>query len=81
MGACDYITKPISVPIMLSRINVHLQNRAAKEFLKSKAEYLEEEIQKRTKEILSIQDIRPETSTRAITSSEHSAISRYLLFN
>lgn len=57
MGACDYITKPISVPIMLSRINVHLQNRAAKEFLKSKAEYLEEEIQKRTKEILSIQDI------------------------
>ena len=57
MGACDYITKPISVPIMLSRINVHLQNRAAKEFLKSKAEYLEGEIQKRTKEILSIQDI------------------------
>ncbi|MDK9694476.1 MAG: response regulator [Sulfurimonas sp.] len=57
MGACDYITKPISVPITLSRINVHLQNRAAKEFLKSKAEYLEEEIKKRTKEILSIQDI------------------------
>lgn len=57
MGACDYITKPISVPIMLSRINVHLENRAAKEFLKSKADYLEEEITKRTKEILSIQDI------------------------
>lgn len=57
MGACDYITKPISVPIMLSRINVHLENRAAKEFLKSKADYLEEEIAKRTKEILSIQDI------------------------
>jgi len=57
MGACDYITKPISVPIMLSRINVHLQNKAAKEFLKSKATYLEEEIKKRTKEILSIQDI------------------------
>lgn len=57
MGACDYITKPISVPIMLSRINVHIENRAAKEFLKSKADYLEEEIAKRTKEILSIQDI------------------------
>ncbi|MDD2652170.1 MAG: response regulator [Sulfurimonas sp.] len=57
LGACDYITKPISVPIMLSRINVHLENRAAKEFLKSKADYLEEEIKKRTKEILSIQDI------------------------
>lgn len=57
MGACDYIVKPISVPIMLSRINVHLENKAAKEFLKSKADYLEEEIKKRTKEILSIQDI------------------------
>lgn len=57
MGACDYVTKPISVPIMLSRINVHLENKAAKEFLKSKAAYLEEEIKKRTKEILSIQDI------------------------
>ena len=57
MGACDYITKPISVPIMLSRIKVHLENRVAKEFLKSKADYLEEEIAKRTKEILSIQDI------------------------
>jgi len=57
MGASDYITKPLSASILRARINVHLENMAAKEFLKSKADYLEVEIKKRTKEILSVQDI------------------------
>lgn len=57
LGACDYITKPISASITRARINVHLENMAAKEFLKSKADYLEEEVKKRIKELLSVQDI------------------------
>lgn len=57
LGACDYITKPISAAIMRARINVHLENMEAKEFLKSKADYLEDEVKKRTKEMLHAQDI------------------------
>lgn len=57
MGASDYITKPISAPIMLSRIKTQLENKAAKDFLKDKNEYLEEEVIKRTKEILAVQNI------------------------
>ena len=34
MGAVDYITKPVHPEIFLSRVGVHLQNRAAKEFLR-----------------------------------------------
>jgi response regulator RpfG family c-di-GMP phosphodiesterase len=33
LGASDYITKPISAPIMLSRIKTQLENKAAKDFL------------------------------------------------
>jgi len=57
MGASDYITKPISAPIMLSRIKTQLENKAAKDFLKDKNVYLEEEVKKRTKEISTVQDI------------------------
>lgn len=57
MGAADYITKPISSPIMLSRIKTQLENKEAKDFLKDKNIYLEEEINKRTKEISVIQDV------------------------
>jgi len=57
MGASDYITKPISAPIMHSRIKTQLENKEAKDFLKDKNIYLEEEVNKRTKEIFTIQDV------------------------
>ncbi len=57
LGASDYITKPISAPIMLSRIKTQLENKAAKDFLKDKNSYLEEEVQKRTKELSIAQDM------------------------
>jgi len=55
LGAVDYITKPVSPPIVLARIKTHLQNKAAADFLKDQNEYLEMEVQKRTREISAIQ--------------------------
>lgn len=56
MGAADYIIKPISASIMLSRIKTQLQNKEAADFLKDKNAFLEQEVKKRTKEILDIKD-------------------------
>ncbi|MFZ2406910.1 MAG: two-component system response regulator [Methylobacter sp.] len=57
LGAVDYITKPISPSIVLARIKTHLQLKAAADFLKDKAAYLEEEVEKRTQEVTAIQDV------------------------
>ncbi len=57
LGAVDYITKPISAPIVMARVKVHIENKAAADFLKDQNHYLESEIQKRTREILAIQDV------------------------
>ena len=57
MGAVDYITKPISSPIVMARVKVHIENKAAADFLKDQNSYLESEIQKRTREISAIQDV------------------------
>ena len=57
LGAVDYITKPISPPIVLARVHTHLEIARARQFLQDKAEYLESEVTKRTKENLAIQDV------------------------
>ncbi len=57
LGAVDYITEPVSPPVFLARINTHLQLKSARDFLKDKAEYLEQEVARRTKEISMIQDV------------------------
>ncbi len=57
MGAVDYITKPISPPIVLARVKNHLALKASADFLRDKAQYLEGEVAKRTKEIMAIQDV------------------------
>jgi putative two-component system response regulator len=57
MGAADYITKPISPPIVLARVKTQLQNKAAADFLRDKNAYLESEVTKRTREISAIQDV------------------------
>lgn len=57
LGAADYITKPISPAIVLTRIRNQLQIKAAADFLKDKASYLEEEVAKRTRELSAIQDV------------------------
>lgn len=56
LGAVDYISKPISPPIVLARVETQLKLRAASNFLVDKAAYLEQEVARRTEEIKDVQD-------------------------
>ena len=57
MGAVDYITKPISPPIVMARVATQLHVKASADFLRSKADFLECEVGKRTREVMAIQDV------------------------
>jgi putative two-component system response regulator len=57
LGAVDYITKPISPPIVLARVKAHLHIKATADFLKDKAAFLESEVTRRTREVVAIQDV------------------------
>ncbi len=57
LGAVDYITKPISPPIVMARVRNHLVLKASADFLRDKAEFLEREVGKRTAEVVAIQDV------------------------
>jgi putative two-component system response regulator len=57
VGAVDYITKPISAPILMARIKTHLALKAAADFLKDKNAFLEDEVARRTREVQIIQDV------------------------
>jgi len=57
MGAVDYITKPVSPPIVMARVKAQLTLKASADFLRDKADYLEIEVGKRTREIMAIQDV------------------------
>lgn len=57
VGGVDYITKPISLPIVEARVRTHLQNKAARDFLKDQNHFLECEVNKRVEEIAMIQDV------------------------
>lgn len=57
MGGVDYITKPISPPIVLARVRIHLALKAHSDFLRDKSEFLEAEVKKRTREVVAIQDV------------------------
>jgi putative two-component system response regulator len=57
LGAVDYITKPISPPIVMARVRNHLTLKASADFLRNKADFLEREVNKRTAEVIAIQDV------------------------
>lgn len=57
MGAVDYITKPISPPIVLARVAAHLKIKAAADFLRDQNAFLEQEVARRTREVVAIQDV------------------------
>ncbi len=57
LGAVDYITKPISPPIVLARIKTHLGMKLMQDFLRDQNAFLEAEVAKRTTEIMAIQDV------------------------
>ncbi|HEY5799373.1 MAG TPA: two-component system response regulator, partial [Burkholderiaceae bacterium] len=57
LGAVDYITKPISPPVVLARVETQLKIKAAADFLRDKNDYLEQEVARRTREVIAIQDV------------------------
>ncbi|CAG0955729.1 adenylate cyclase [Rhodocyclaceae bacterium] len=57
LGAVDYITKPISPPIVMARVKTHLTLKASADFLRDKNAYLEDEVARRTQEVAAIQDV------------------------
>jgi putative two-component system response regulator len=56
MGAVDYITKPISIPVLTTRVRTHMQLKAARDSLKERSALLEMEVTRRTHEINLVQD-------------------------
>lgn len=56
IGAVDYITKPISQPVVLARIATHLKLVNAQRALISQNERLEDTVRQRTKELAKVQD-------------------------
>jgi putative two-component system response regulator len=57
LGAVDYITKPISPPIVMARVKNYLALTAMDSFLRDQNEFLEREVAKRTLEVSAIQDV------------------------
>ncbi len=57
LGAVDYITKPISPPIVMARVKTQLVLKASSDFLRDKNAYLEQEVARRTQEVSAIQDV------------------------
>ena len=57
LGAVDYITKPITPAILLARVKTHLELKHMQDFLRDQNQFLEAEVQKRTAEVMAIQDV------------------------
>jgi putative two-component system response regulator len=57
LGAVDYISKPISAPVVRARVKTHLQLKASADFLKDQNRFLEHEVLRRTHEMRAIQDV------------------------
>lgn len=57
LGAVDYITKPISPPILKERVKNHLIIQASKEMLAKQNEVLEERVIERTSQLAELQDV------------------------
>jgi putative two-component system response regulator len=57
LGAVDYITKPISPPIVMARVRTHLALKSAADFLIDKNAFLKSEVEKQTRMVEAIQDV------------------------
>ena len=57
LGGADYITKPISPPIVLARVKTQLENKAVADFLRDQAAFLRAEVERQTVHIRAIQDV------------------------
>ena len=56
LGAVDYITKPVSPPIVQARVKAHLENKQARDFIEDRNRVLEEMVTARTRELAATQD-------------------------
>ncbi|OBV39479.1 response regulator [Janthinobacterium psychrotolerans] len=57
LGAVDYITKPISAPLVLARIKTQLGMKHMQDFLRDQNHYLESEVERRVREVAALQDV------------------------
>jgi putative two-component system response regulator len=57
VGAVDYITKPISPPIVLARVKTQLALKLATDRLRDQNTYLDAEVRRRTREVQLVQDV------------------------
>lgn len=55
IGGADFITKPVNPPIVLARVRTQLENKRARDLLKKQNEYLDEEVKRRTQDLLAAQ--------------------------
>ncbi len=56
LGAVDYITKPISPPVVLARVKTHLELKKVRDYLRDQNDFLEDEVRKRTQEVVAVQE-------------------------
>ena len=71
IGAADYITKPISPPIVQARVKTHLAAKAYADVLEDKAAFLEAEVERRTRELSAIQDVTIQTLASLAETRDH----------
>lgn len=57
LGAVDYISKPIKPALVLARVKIHLDLKAARDWLRDRNAVLEAEVMRRLKENLLIQEV------------------------
>ena len=57
IGAADYITKPVSAPVVLARVRTQLMLKASAGFLHDQSAFLEAEVANRTRELTAIQNV------------------------
>lgn len=56
LGAVDFIHKPVSPPIVVARVRTHLAIKSWQDFLQSKNEWLEREVERRLSQVNHLQD-------------------------
>jgi putative two-component system response regulator len=56
LGAVDYITKPITPPILMARVNTHIALQSARKVLEKQNLVLEEQVEERTYKLAALQD-------------------------
>ena len=57
LGAVDFLSKPVSPPIVMSRVRNHIDLKNYTDILRSKNDFLEAEVDRRTHEVMAIQDV------------------------